>query len=94
MELDIIFRFSYALCYCFICWGKILRRNRRGDSVPLSGREHAIPKLGATAHGPYKLSVPSALLGNYTPNAPARASDYPPKRFNLGFPPNQSKTLP
>jgi hypothetical protein len=45
-----------------------------------------MPKLGATALGPYKLSMPSAPLGNYTPNAPTRASNYPPERFNLGFP--------
>jgi hypothetical protein len=62
--------------------------DRRDDLVPLSGRQHAMPKLGATALGPYKWSVPSALLGNHTPYAPARASDYPPERFNLGFPPN------
>jgi hypothetical protein len=59
---------------------------------PLSGRQHAMPKLGATALGPYKLSVPSALLGNHTPNAPARASDYPPERSNFEFPPNLSRT--
>jgi hypothetical protein len=53
-----------------------------------------MPKLGATALEPYKLGVPLAPLGNYTPNATARASDYPPERFNLGFPPNQSKTPP
>jgi hypothetical protein len=62
--------------------------DHRGDSIPLSGRQHAMPKLGATALGPYKLSVPSAPLGNHTPNAPAHASDYPPEHFNLGFPPN------
>jgi hypothetical protein len=49
--------------------------DRCGDLVPLSGRQHAMPKLGATTLGPYKLSVPSAPLGNHTPNAPARASD-------------------
>jgi hypothetical protein len=68
--------------------------DHRGDLVPLSGRQHAMPKFGATALGPYKLSVPSAPIGNYTPNAPARASDYPTERFNLGFSPNQSKTPP
>jgi hypothetical protein len=62
------------------------------SASPLSGRQHAMPKLGATALGPYKLSVPSGSLGNHTPNAPAHASDYPPECFNLGFPPNRSRT--
>jgi hypothetical protein len=59
---------------------------------PLSGRQHAMPKLGATALRPYKLSVPSAPLGNHTPNTPSRASDYPLKRSNFEFPPNLSRT--
>jgi hypothetical protein len=48
-------------------------------------------KLGATALGPYKLSMPSAPLSNHTPNAPARASDCPLERSNFEVPPNQSK---
>jgi hypothetical protein len=57
---------------------------------PLSGR--ATQNSGATALGPYKLSVSSAPLGNHTPNAPARASDYPLEHSNFEFPPNRSRT--
>jgi hypothetical protein len=42
---------------------------------PLSGRKHAIPKLGATTLGYYKLSIPLAPLGNHEAKAPTPASD-------------------
>jgi hypothetical protein len=42
---------------------------------PLSGRQHAIPKLGATALGLYKFSILLAPLGNHEARAPAPTSD-------------------
>jgi hypothetical protein len=66
--------------------------DRRGDSVPLSGHQRAMPKLGATALGPYKLSVPLAPLGSLASSAPTRVSDCPPESSNLRFPPNRSTT--
>jgi hypothetical protein len=62
------------------------------DSVPLSGHHRAMPNSSATALGSYKLSVSSAPLGSHAPNTPARASDRPPERPNLRFPPNRSRT--
>jgi hypothetical protein len=59
---------------------------------PLSGRHRAMLNSGATALEPYKLSVPSASLGSHAPNTPARASDRPPERPNLRFPPNRPRT--
>jgi hypothetical protein len=41
----------------------------------LSGRQHAMPKLGVTALVLYKLSIPLAQLGNHEARAPAPASD-------------------
>jgi hypothetical protein len=66
--------------------------DHRGDSSPLSGRQHANPNSRATAPRSYKLSVPSALLGSQASNTPTCASDRPPELPNLGFPPNRSKT--
>jgi hypothetical protein len=59
---------------------------------PLSGRQRAIPNPRATALEPYKLGVPSAPLFSQASSAPTRVSDCPPKRSNLGFPPNWSRT--
>jgi hypothetical protein len=59
---------------------------------PLSGRHLAMLNSGATALEAYKLSVSSAPLGSHAPNTPARATDRPPERPNLRFPPNQSRT--
>jgi hypothetical protein len=59
---------------------------------PLSDRHRAIPDSQATAPGAYKLSVSSALQGSQATNTPTRASNYPPEKFNLGFPPNQPRT--
>jgi hypothetical protein len=59
---------------------------------PLFARQHAMPKLGATTLGPYKLSMPSALLGSQASSAPTRVSDCPPESSNLIFPPNRSRT--
>jgi hypothetical protein len=42
---------------------------------PLSGSQCAIPKLGATSLGHYKLSIPLAPLGHHEAKAPAPASD-------------------
>jgi hypothetical protein len=61
------------------------------SNIPSLRPQHAMLKLGATALGPYKLSMPSAPLSNHTPNAPARASDCPLERSNFEVPPNQSK---
>jgi hypothetical protein len=62
------------------------------ELFPLSGRRASFPKLAATAHGSYKLSVPSAPLGIQATSAPTRVSNRSPENPNLGFPPNQSKT--
>jgi hypothetical protein len=59
---------------------------------PLSSRRVSFPKLAATAHESYKLSVPSAPLGIQAFSAPTRVSNHPPESFNLGFCPNQSRT--
>jgi hypothetical protein len=40
----------------------------------------------------YKLLPPSAPLGNCAPSEATRASDRPPERPNLRFPPNWSRT--
>jgi hypothetical protein len=54
----------------------------------LSGRQRAIPKLGATTLGHYKLVPQPAPLSNCAPSEPALTSNYPPQLPNLGFPPN------
>jgi hypothetical protein len=59
---------------------------------PLSGRQRAISNSRDTALGPYKLSMPSALLGSQASNTPTRASDRPPELPNLRFAPNRSRT--
>jgi hypothetical protein len=56
---------------------------------PLSGRQRAISKLAATALRHYKLGLLLAPLGCHEASAPARASNHPPERSNLEFPPNQ-----
>jgi hypothetical protein len=58
----------------------------------LSGHRASFPKLAATAHESYKLSVPSALQGIQAPSTPTRISNRSPENLNLGFPPNRSKT--
>jgi hypothetical protein len=59
---------------------------------PLCSRQRATSNSRATALVSYKLSVPSAPLGSQAPNTPTRASDRPPERPNLRFPPNRSRT--
>jgi hypothetical protein len=53
---------------------------------PLSGRRASFPKLAATAHGSYKLSVPSAPLGIQAPSAPTCVSNRSLENPNLSFP--------
>jgi hypothetical protein len=58
----------------------------------LSGRHRANSKSQATTPESYKLSTHSAPPCSQALNAPTRASDYPIKSPNLGFPPNRSRT--
>jgi hypothetical protein len=53
---------------------------------PLSGRHASFPKLAATAHGSYKLSVPLAPLGIQAPTTPTSVSILSLENPNLGFP--------
>jgi hypothetical protein len=48
---------------------------RRGDSVPLLGRQRIFSKLGATADGHNKSMPQRAPLGCYASSAPALASN-------------------
>jgi hypothetical protein len=54
----------------------------------LSGRQCAIPKLGATALGHYKLVPQPAPLSNCAPSEPALTSNHPPKAPQFGISPN------
>jgi hypothetical protein len=58
----------------------------------LSGRRASFPELVTTAHGSYKLSTPSTLLGIQAPSTPTRVPNHSPESPNLGFPPNRSET--
>jgi hypothetical protein len=58
---------------------------------PLSGRRASFPILATTAHGSYKLSVPSTPLGIQATSAPTRVSNHPPELANSRFPPNRSR---
>jgi hypothetical protein len=75
-----------------------LTSDRHGSSrqwLPLlPGRKLSSPKFGATALEDYKLSAPLAPLSCYEARAPALASDHPPQRPNLGFPPNRFSAPP
>jgi hypothetical protein len=59
---------------------------------PISGHQHAVTNLRATAPRAYKLSAPSTSLCIQASSAPTRTSDPPPESSNLGFPPNHSRT--
>jgi hypothetical protein len=58
----------------------------------LSGRQHVMPKLGATTLGYYRLVPQPTPQSNCAPSEPALTSNHPPQLPNLGFPPNQSRT--
>jgi hypothetical protein len=60
------------------------------SDYPSLRRQRAISKLAATALRHYKLGLLLAPLGCHEANAPARASNHPPERSNLEFPPSQS----
>jgi hypothetical protein len=58
----------------------------------LTDSQRNLFQLNATALESYKLRVPSTPLCIQAPNAPTRASDYPPESPNLRLPPNQART--
>jgi hypothetical protein len=60
----------------------------------LSGRQHAMPKLGATDLGFFKLVPKPALLSSCAPREPALTFNRPPQLPNLRSPQNQSRILP
>jgi hypothetical protein len=59
---------------------------------PLSGRQRAIPKLAIIALGHYKLGGATGSARLSQSQCTPRASDHPPERSNLEFPPNQSES--
>jgi hypothetical protein len=73
------------------CHGKC-HQSLAAEHPFLSGRRASFPELVATAHGSYKLSLPSVPQGSPASNTPSRASNYSPESPNLGFPPNRSET--
>jgi hypothetical protein len=70
------------------------RRKRHGESHPSrapgslfpSGRQHNLMKLDTTDDGNYKLTPPSAPLGNYAAGEAIRTLNPPQEFTNFGFP--------
>jgi hypothetical protein len=98
-DRDTLWPFNHVAVHClsmsirrrWSCHGKV-HESLAPVASSLSDRQRNIFKLNATTLESYKLSVSLDPLCSQAPNAPTRASDYPPDSPNLRLPPNRSRT--